>query len=147
MQTLSVNYYGSFMRRLVAFLIDRFLIWWTLFFTLMHWGYDDFEMWNYHNLFNKEALFAELLVMLYYVLCETSSWQGTLGKKIMGLKVVTTSFQKLQPKDSILRFLSKYLSSFFALGFIWVIFDDHKQGWHDKIAGTYVIKNDIVPAV
>ncbi|MBI5649101.1 MAG: RDD family protein [Chloroflexi bacterium] len=28
----------------------------------------------------------------------------------------------------------------FALGFIWILFDTDKQGWHDKIAGTYVVK-------
>jgi uncharacterized RDD family membrane protein YckC len=28
------------------------------------------------------------------------------------------------------------------LGFIWIIFDRKKQGWHDKIAGTVVIRED-----
>jgi uncharacterized RDD family membrane protein YckC len=28
----------------------------------------------------------------------------------------------------------------FFLGFLWIIFDREKQGWHDKIAGTVVIK-------
>ncbi|MBW2651381.1 MAG: RDD family protein [Deltaproteobacteria bacterium] len=31
----------------------------------------------------------------------------------------------------------------FFLGFIWVAFDGRKQGWHDKIAGTYVIKTRV----
>jgi uncharacterized RDD family membrane protein YckC len=26
------------------------------------------------------------------------------------------------------------------LGFLWIAFDDRKQGWHDKIAGTVVIR-------
>jgi uncharacterized RDD family membrane protein YckC len=30
----------------------------------------------------------------------------------------------------------------FFLGFIWVAFDKRKQGWHDKIAGTVVIRED-----
>jgi uncharacterized RDD family membrane protein YckC len=27
------------------------------------------------------------------------------------------------------------------LGFLWVGFDSKKQGWHDKIAGTVVVRN------
>ena len=30
----------------------------------------------------------------------------------------------------------------FSLGFIWVAFDGKRQGWHDKLAGTYVIEED-----
>jgi len=30
---------------------------------------------------------------------------------------------------------------FFYLGFIWIAFNRRKQGWHDKIAGTYVVKD------
>ncbi len=42
----------------------------------------------------------------------------------------------------ITRYLA-YLISFFPLfmGFIWIAFDKRKQGWHDKVAGTLVIKS------
>ena len=37
--------------------------------------------------------------------------------------------------------IGKWISgSVFDLGYIWVAFDEKRQGWHDKIAGTYVIK-------
>ncbi len=29
-----------------------------------------------------------------------------------------------------------------SLGFIWIAFDSKRQGWHDKIAGTYVVRKD-----
>jgi uncharacterized RDD family membrane protein YckC len=39
------------------------------------------------------------------------------------------------------RYLCYYLSSLLlGLGFIWVAFDSRKQGWHDKLAGTLVVR-------
>ncbi len=39
------------------------------------------------------------------------------------------------------RYLAYFVSLFgFGLGFIWVAFDQRKQGWHDKLAGTVVIR-------
>ncbi|TAL09221.1 MAG: RDD family protein, partial [Chloroflexota bacterium] len=42
---------------------------------------------------------------------------------------------------SLLRYLG-YLISWWILGigFIWVAFDRKKQGWHDKIGGTVVVR-------
>jgi uncharacterized RDD family membrane protein YckC len=40
----------------------------------------------------------------------------------------------------IVRYIGYYINSFiFMLGWIWAIFDSNKQGWHDKLAGTYVV--------
>jgi uncharacterized RDD family membrane protein YckC len=40
------------------------------------------------------------------------------------------------------RALACFLSlAFIGLGFIWIGFDPEKQGWHDKIAGTVVVKS------
>jgi uncharacterized RDD family membrane protein YckC len=33
----------------------------------------------------------------------------------------------------------------FALDHIWILFDEHKQAWHDKIAGFYVVRGDAQP--
>jgi uncharacterized RDD family membrane protein YckC len=39
------------------------------------------------------------------------------------------------------RYLAYYVSTLpLCLGFLWVAFDKRKQGWHDRIAGTLVIK-------
>jgi uncharacterized RDD family membrane protein YckC len=38
-------------------------------------------------------------------------------------------------------YVGKFLSSlFFYLGFFWMLWDSQKQAWHDKIAGTVVVK-------
>ncbi len=141
METISQQQFSSFSKRFFAFLIDRFVLWFALIFIAnkMH-GYD-FELWNFSYLFSKDTFLIEVLILLYFVLCETSSWQATLGKKVMGIRIVSTQFQKIEMKEAIIRYLSKYLSmAILMLGFIWIIFDDKKQSWHDKIADTYVIE-------
>ena len=66
---------------------------------------------------------------------------ATPGKMITKLTIVDAKTGK---KPTLIQFLLRYagyfLSSIFLLGFIWVIFDKRKQGWHDKIAGTVVVK-------
>jgi len=65
----------------------------------------------------------------------------TLGGIICGLKVVRLDDRPLDWSVAIVRGLSAFLSLAVAgLGFIWVAFDDDKQSWHDKIAGTTIVK-------
>lgn len=72
---------------------------------------------------------------------ESSRYQGTLGKIVMGIKVVDHNNQRLEFPRALLRNLSKILSGFLlGLGYIMIIFDDRKQGLHDKIADTFVVK-------
>ncbi len=65
----------------------------------------------------------------------------TVGGIICGLKVVRLDERPLDWGTTIVRALSCFLSFFvLGLGFIWVAFDDQKQSWHDKIAGTTVVR-------
>ncbi len=65
----------------------------------------------------------------------------TIGGIICGLKVVRLDDRPLDWGVAIVRALSGFLSFFVAgFGFIWVAFDDEKQSWHDKIAGTTIVK-------
>ena len=65
----------------------------------------------------------------------------TIGGIICGLKVVRIDDRPLEWSVAIVRGLSAFLSLAIAgLGFIWVVFDDEKQSWHDKIAGTTIVK-------
>ena len=61
----------------------------------------------------------------------------------MGLKVIDETGSNIGYGKSFLReIVGKIVSGLvFNLGYVWVAFDDKKQGWHDKIAGTYVVKN------
>ena len=66
---------------------------------------------------------------------------STIGGIVCGLKVVRTNDAPLDWTVAVVRALGCFLSLLVAgLGFIWVAFDDEKQGWHDKIAGTLVVR-------
>lgn len=70
-----------------------------------------------------------------------AAFGGTIGKNSLGLKVTNLSGGKLSFSQNLLReTVGKALSSILFLGFIWIAFDKNKQGWHDKIAKTYVVK-------
>ncbi len=65
----------------------------------------------------------------------------TIGGIICGLKVVRVDDRPIEWSVAIVRALSAFLSFVVAgLGFIWVSFDDERQSWHDKIAGTTIVR-------
>lgn len=81
-----------------------------------------------------------LLWTLYRPVCH-GAWGRTLGKLVLGLRVVRTDGTPLGFSRAFLRYLGYMIALIpFGLGVLWVAWDDQKQGWHDKIAGTFVIK-------
>jgi uncharacterized RDD family membrane protein YckC len=68
--------------------------------------------------------------------------QATPGKMILSCKVVDADTGgPLTVGQSIGRYAAYYVSILpFCLGLFWVAFDRRKQGWHDKLAGTVVIR-------
>ncbi len=82
-----------------------------------------------------------IIWVIYCLFMESSKEQGTFGKKIMGIKVVSENGKRLSTQDSIKRNLFKIVSfSAILLGFIWIVFDKRNQGWHDKTAKTLVVR-------
>ena len=80
------------------------------------------------------------LWMAYCTLMDNSAIQGTWGKWLMKIKVVDTNGHRLTPLTSSTRNGLKILSFIVLyLGFVWALFDQKKQCWHDKIAKTYVV--------
>ena len=67
---------------------------------------------------------------------------GTPGKMLVKIKIVDANTgNKMSVGQAIGRYFAYIISSIpFGLGFIWIAFDKKKQGWHDKLAGTVVIK-------
>ena len=64
------------------------------------------------------------------------------GKIVVGIKIVRMDGSSLGFGGALMReIIGKIVSSvIFYLGYIWILFDGKRQGWHDKIAGTYVVK-------
>ena len=71
------------------------------------------------------------------------SWKGTtLGGIVCNLRVVRVDGQPLTGADAIVRGLASVFSFVpLGLGFLWILRDPQNQAWHDKIAGTVVIKD------
>ena len=74
---------------------------------------------------------------------------ATPGKMATKLTIVDA---KTGNKPTTSQFVIRYLGYYVAmlplfLGFIWVGIDQRKQGWHDKLAGTVVLRNNQVEAV
>ena len=66
---------------------------------------------------------------------------STVGGIVCALKVVRLDDRPLDWGTTIVRALGCFLSLMVCgLGFIWVAFDDQRQSWHDKIAGTTVVR-------
>ncbi len=87
---------------------------------------------------------AVLLPILYVIWYLSLMRQGlSPGKKLLGLQVVDQQtggipgFGKMFVREVVGRFLSGIV---FGLGYLWAIVDKNAQAWHDKIAGTVVVK-------
>lgn len=79
---------------------------------------------------------------LYEALLTSSLWQGTIGKKILRLKVVDEAGNRISFGRATGRFFAKILSSMFmCIGFIMIGFTERKTGLHDMLAGTRVLRS------
>jgi uncharacterized RDD family membrane protein YckC len=80
-----------------------------------------------------------VISVIYYVRAWSTSGQ-TVGKTLLGVKVVTKDGSYPSGGKAFLRYIGYFVSGIvLSIGFLWVAFDRKRQGWHDKIAGTYVI--------
>jgi uncharacterized RDD family membrane protein YckC len=70
------------------------------------------------------------------------AWKGTtIGGIVLNLQVVREDGQPLSFLVAIVRSLASFFSiAALFLGFFWIGWDGAKQGWHDKIAGTVVVR-------
>ena len=63
----------------------------------------------------------------------------TPGKAALGLRVVRTDDRAIGWGTAVIRAAGYALSSIAMIGFIWIAFDRRRQGFHDKLARTFVI--------
>jgi uncharacterized RDD family membrane protein YckC len=79
---------------------------------------------------------------LYEALMESSSYQATLGKMIFGMKVTDLNGNRISFERATGRHFAKWLSAMVLfIGYIMVGFTERKQGLHDLLAGTVVLRS------
>ncbi|KPK26450.1 MAG: hypothetical protein AMJ61_08930 [Desulfobacterales bacterium SG8_35_2] len=88
-------------------------------------------------------IFFVLFHMFYFTLFHALSGQ-TIGKMIMGIRVVTSDNKELTPAVAFLRWTG-YIVSFIPLasGFLWSAVDKDHCAWHDRLAETRVISAEM----
>ncbi len=85
------------------------------------------------------GIFITVVIVVYHVAFLALVGQ-TPGKALVGLRVVTLDGKRLGYGRAFVRLVSYLASGLpFYVGFLWVIFDDRRQAWHDKLARTCVI--------
>ena len=86
--------------------------------------------------------FSTLLQAVYFTYFWSAAGKGqTLGSRALNIRVVKTDGSHLDYVGAFLRYIGFVIScAVFLIGVIWAAFDEQNQGWHDKIAGTYVVK-------
>jgi uncharacterized RDD family membrane protein YckC len=84
-----------------------------------------------------------LIGITYLVYFWSSYGKGqTIGMQLLHMKVVKTDGSPLSVTTALIRYVGLIVASIpFCIGLIWAGIDSQKQGWHDKIAGTYVLSN------
>ena len=85
---------------------------------------------------------STLFQAVYFTYFWSAAGKGqTLGSRALNIRVVKTDGSYLDYFGAFLRFIGFVIScAVFLLGVIWAAFDAQKQGWHDKIASTCVVK-------
>lgn len=138
--------YAGFWIRVLAYIIDNLIM--AVVFCPLGFGIGLVAAANEIDQDSPEWLALNLVInvvsilagWLYFALMESSSWQATVGKKLLKLKVTDMHGSPLSFGNATGRYFGKILSSMICLiGFIMVSFTEKKQGLHDILASTLVV--------
>ena len=134
--------YAGFWIRVGAAIIDSILMLvvvmpiLTMIYGAAYWENTYFFLGYWDFLFNY--VFPAIVVILFWVYKS-----ATPGKMATRLTIVDA---RTGGKPSTGQFIGRYFAYFVSiiplfLGILWVGIDKRKQGWHDKLVGTVVIRN------
>jgi uncharacterized RDD family membrane protein YckC len=144
--------YGGFWIRVVAYLIDAFIL---QFATSIILGVVFAFAFAATDISGGAASSAMATVViagyalafisnwLYFAIMESSRWQGTVGKQAFKLVVTDEHGERISFGRATGRYFAKLLSSLILMfGYFMVGWTQRKRGLHDMIAGTLVYKAD-----
>jgi uncharacterized RDD family membrane protein YckC len=131
--------YAGFWIRVVAYLVDSFLLWLFSFIVTLMIGLGAGA--GGSDVFGGIAMLGLFLVsLLYFPIFNASVWQATPGKRLLGIHLMRVDGQDVSFLRSLGRYFAQILSAlFFMIGYIMVGLTREKTGLHDLIAGTRVV--------
>ena len=133
--------YAGFWIRVVAYLVDAFLI--TLVtLPILYFVYGPTYFESDHLILGGVDILLSCVFPVVAVIAFWALKSATPGKMAFSAIIVDA---RTGAKPSVPQFIARYFCYIisalpFLLGFLWVAIDRRKQGWHDKIAGTVVIR-------
>jgi uncharacterized RDD family membrane protein YckC/predicted Zn-dependent protease len=144
--------YAGFWQRLLAWAID-FALWLAVVLVLgslfgggitRDHGLLMFNVMPGHAAADLAVLFG----WLYCAGCESSAWQATLGKLLVGIAVTDENGQRISFLRASCRYFSKVISALvFFIGFLITPFTARKQALHDLVSRSLVVDaREVVPA-
>jgi uncharacterized RDD family membrane protein YckC len=152
-QSFQTPNYAGFWLRFVAYLIDSLLIglvFMPLGLVLVFWlsanqgNIDEGTLATFQVINMLINLVSIVVTWLYSAWLESSSWQGTVGKKVVGLRVTDMSGNRISFGRATGRHFGKIISSMICLvGFIMAAFTEKRQALHDMLAATLVVTGPI----
>ena len=126
--------YAGFWIRLLAYILDAIVlgaITYPLIRVLSSMGIGD----------SSSNILSIAISWMYFVVFESSEWMASPGKKVLGLIVTDEQGMKISIGRATRRYLAKIVSGLIlGIGFIMIAFTVRKQGLHDKIFHTLVLR-------
>lgn len=131
--------YAGFWIRVVAYLVDSFLLWLFSFIVMLMIGLGVGA--GGSDVFGGIAMLGLFFVsLLYFPIFNASVWQATPGKRLLGIHLMRVDGQDVSFPRSLGRYFAQILSALiFMIGYIMVGLTREKTGLHDLIAGTRVV--------
>jgi uncharacterized RDD family membrane protein YckC len=143
MATAAVRY-GGFWRRFFALIVDAIIIYIPVLLLATSLGIGEVDTGDGSfsvNLGGEGILLNLAVSVLYDTILLTLLNGRTIGKLLFGMHVVGANGRRISFGQALGRSLMKQVSfAALGLGCLWVAFDRNKQGWHDKVANTFVVR-------
>lgn len=131
--------YSGFWRKALALMIDGFVI--SLLMLVVFVAIISFAgLGATQEQLILTIIGAYVIVLLYKPILESSKKQATIGKMVMGIKVIGASGGKISFLRALARFIIEQLHASFLVGYLISLFTAKKQSLHDIVCKTYVIK-------
>ncbi len=137
--------YGSYTLRFFAYLFDQLLLWLiplSLLFIVVS-GSDSTSKFGTGTLWVIwELIFLQWIISWGYLILTFLVFKASFGKMLAGLTIEKENGRKPSLTDALIRFPVGYTVSSLlcGLGYLWIIKDPKKKGFHDHFAGTIVVK-------